>query len=217
MTTIGGGALTQQLHQKLFDRLDVDSSQSLGLDELKAADKARSASDFARIFEGLDADTDGKISRAEISAAPALSFKTDPQTAVSDLFARADVDGDGKLSSDEMDAEKTLRRAQSLDAGKLAGPVFLSRDADGDGLIAPDEVLAGQPLQTLEPLRAEAMSPDQRGPWRTVRAQSETAAPFTPEPTPARASPDFSLLDMTQTLSTRLMAQILGNLDAMAA
>ena len=213
MTTIGGGALTQQLHQKLFDRLDVDSSQSLGLDELKAADKARSASDFAKIFEGLDADTDGKISRAEMSAAPALAFPTDSQTAVADLFARADVDGDGRLSSAEMDAEKALRRAQTLDAGQLTGPVFLARDANGDGLLAPDEVAAGQ-LQKLKPIPADEAPPVQ--PWRTVRTQDEAAPPpraSTPEQMRQQASADFSLMDMTQTLSTRLMAQILGNLD----
>lgn len=206
MTTIGSGALTQQLHQKLFDRLDVDSSQGLSLGELKGADKARSADDFARIFQGLDADTDGKISRAEMSAAPAPSFPTDSQTAVADLFARADVDGDGRLSGEEMDAEKALRRAQTLDASQLTGPVFLARHADGDGLLAPDEVEAGQPvLQALQPTAAEKIPAALQDRWRTVRAPSE----------PAPATP--SLMDMTQTLSTRLMAQILGNLDAIAA
>lgn len=220
MTTIGGGALTQQLHQKLFDRLDVDSSQGLGLDELKAADGKRSASDFARIFEGLDGDADGKISRAEMSAAPALSFNTDPNTAVTDLFARADVDGDGRLSIEERDAERTLRRAQGLDAGQQTVPVFLIRDADEDGLIAPDEVVAAGTagLRTLRATVAEKVPVAVQERWQTVRAQTEAPPPrSTPEQLRAQASAEFSLMDMTQTLSSRLMAQILGNLDAIAA
>jgi len=77
MTTISGGALTQQLYGKLFDRLDVDASLGLTQDELKAAASSRSDEAFTAAFEKLDADKDGKISRAEISAGPALSLGAD--------------------------------------------------------------------------------------------------------------------------------------------
>jgi len=107
MTTISGGALTQQLYGKLFDRLDVDASLGLTQDELKAAASSRSDEAFTAAFEKLDADKDGKISRAEISAGPALSLGADAlltasggENPVADLIARADTDGDGKLITD---------------------------------------------------------------------------------------------------------------------
>ncbi|MCS6759186.1 MAG: EF-hand domain-containing protein [Candidatus Devosia euplotis] len=39
-----------------------------------------------------------------------------------EFFAHTDVDGDGQLSKDEFDVERTLRMAQSLDAGETAAP-----------------------------------------------------------------------------------------------
>jgi len=69
MTTISGGALTQQLYGKLFDRLDVDASLGLTQDELKAAASSRSDEAFTAAFEKLDADKDGKISLDELKTA----------------------------------------------------------------------------------------------------------------------------------------------------
>lgn len=258
MTTIGGGALTQQLYQKLFDRLDVDSSQGLSLDELKAADPTQSDDAFGKIFGGLDADQDGKIGRAEIAAA-ALAFRNGPllapstpadaasaaaRSAVGDLFKRADTDGDGKLSADEMEAEKALRRAANLDAGYISGPIFATRDADGDGAFDPSEVTGGSPiLCKVNLVFHDEMPPEAQAQWRNEFGRAPDI--YSPEEKQRRrdelaaqqaehmsgpagtfkfssgeidglrgdASAQFSTLAMTKTLSSRLLAQILGGLD----
>lgn len=251
MTTIGGGALTQQLYQKLFDKLDTDTDQTLSFDELKAADSGRSGDAFATMMRGLDADQDGKIGRAEIAAAPSAGGNLpggSASEAVASLFARADIDGDGKLSDDEMEAEKALRRADTLDNGFLSGPVFLARDADGDGLHSRDEMVAALPQR----LPASALRVDvEPAQWSQIRSgpDGETvAAPLARtdedrqklldqfaadqaerESGPAgtikyltreigglrdKAAADFAASPMTQTLSSRLLAQILGGLAA---
>lgn len=250
MTTIGGGALTQQLYQKLFDKLDTDTDQGLSLDELKAADSGRSGEAFATMLQGLDADQDGKIGRAEIAAAPSAGALTSSSgsEAIASLFARADIDGDGKLSDDEMEAEKALRRADTLDNGFLSGPVFLGRDADGDGLRSRDEMVAATPLRlSASALRVDVepaeWSQIRSGPggetaaappartdedWRKLREQF-AADQAERESGPAgtikyltreigglrdEAAADFAASPMTQTLSNRLLAQILGGLAA---
>jgi hypothetical protein len=250
MTTIGGGALTQQLYQKLFDRLDTDTDQTLSLDELKAADSDRSGDAFATMLRGLDADQDGKIGRAEIAAAPAVGAlaSSSGSEAVASLFARADIDGDGKLSDDEMEAEKALRRAETLDNGFLSGPVFLARDADGDGLRSQDEMVAAMPQR----LPASALRVDvEPAQWSQIRSGPDGETVAAPpartdedrqklldqfaadqaerESGPAgtitylareigdlrdKAAADFAASPMTQTLSSRLLAQILGGLAA---
>jgi hypothetical protein len=127
MTTIGSSALTQPLQQRPLGQVGGASQRDVSA-------SARSASDFAKIFEALNAEQDGKTSPAEL-AAPA----------------------------------------------------------------------------------APAPSP-----WETVRtggdstpAAAASAREFGGSRPQASAEP--SLMDMTQTLSTRLMAQILGNMDPVAA
>ena len=120
MTTIHSGAITQPLQQKPLGPLGAASAS-------KKADQARSASDFAKIFEALNGEADGKISPAETTPVPA-------------------------------------------------------------------------PVQS---------------PWETVRA-AETTTPQS-RTSAAQRSAEPSLMDMTQTLSTRLMAQILGNMDVLPA
>jgi Ca2+-binding EF-hand superfamily protein len=254
MTTIGG-ALTQQLRQKLFDRLDADSSQGLGLDELNAADPARPADAFAKIFAALDADQDGKIGRVEIAAAPALSLGADtllaasePGDAVAALFQRADVDGDAKLSNEEMEAEKALRRAANLDAGYISGPMFTGRDVNGDGALDPSEITALGDLNpvALKPVFFDEMPADAQARWRKEfgrapdihtpeekqRIRDQLAADQTERASgPAGtvkflerelgglrgdAAAQFSALPMTRSLSSRLLAQILSELDPTA-
>ncbi len=254
MTTIGG-ALTQQLRQKLFDRLDVDSSQGLGLDELKTGDPTQSADTFAKIFAALDADQDGKIGRAEIASgrapslgAGALLAASESGGAVAALFQRADVDGDGKLSNEEMEAEKALRRAANLDAGYLSGPMFTSRDANGDGAFDPSEVTALGDLNViaLKPTFFDEMPAEDQARWPKALGQQPDV--HTPEEKqkirdqlaadqnerasgPAGtvkllerelgglrddAAAQFSTLPMTKSLSSRLLAQILSDLDPAA-
>ena len=244
MTTISGGALTQQLYGKLFDRLDVDASLGLTQDELKAADSSRSDEAFAAAFETLDADKDGKISRAEISAGPALSLGTDALLTTSGA---------------ENEAEAALRRANSLDSGYVGGPVFMLQDRNGDGLYAADEISAARPL----PLKGlTVMFPDElpeelRAALRDLDGAPRGGVP-SPAPSAAKtytaeekqairdqmaadtaerasgpegtfkfldreitglrepAAGDFAKLEISKTLSSRLLAQILGHLEQTA-
>ncbi len=124
MTTISSSALIQQAQQKPLGAAGAAPARTVDAG-------ARSASDFARIFEALNAEQDGKIGRAETAAAP---------------------------------------------------------------------------------------SPAQ-GPWETVRMQGDTTPAQARDLGGSRPKPSAepTLMDMTQTLSTRLMAQILGGLDAAAA
>lgn len=157
MTAITGAnsTLTQQLYHRLFDRLNTDGDDALSVEEIGAAtaDENNSKS----LFNTLDADGDGRVMRAEMT--PSASFgsatlaaliksqaadgteKADAEI-IADLFDRADLDGDGDgaLSADEMKAEHDLRRAANLDAGYIAGPVFMGIDKSGDGLLTQDEV-----------------------------------------------------------------------------
>jgi Ca2+-binding EF-hand superfamily protein len=156
MTAItGGGTLTQQLYQRLFDRLNTNSDDALSFDEMSGAG---ASSKSAEAFKTLDANDDGKVVRAEMT--PSSTFSADtlnamllaqtdqpPQTneeIVSDLFTRADADGDGALSADERSAEAAIRRASSLDAGYAPDHAYMMSDRDGDGLIRQNEVLVAR-------------------------------------------------------------------------
>jgi len=164
MTSINAtGTLTQQLYRQLFDRLNTDGDDALSVGEIAAAGGS-SRDELASVFKTLDADSDGRVMRAEMTpsgsfGADALASLIDLQAAdgkaetdeeiLADLFARADVDGDGALSEAEMKAEGDLRRAASLDAGYMAGPVLMSRDKDGDGLLTQDEIGVARAIKTL--------------------------------------------------------------------
>lgn len=154
MTTIAGGGstLTQQLYQKLFDRLDANGDDAVSLDEMGST--GANAEDTAKVFKALDADGDGKVMRAEMTpsdafGAQALSTLIDAQAEsetmtdgafIAGLMARADTDGDGALSQDELKANADLQRAAAYDAGYFTGRVMMVDDADGDGLVRPDEI-----------------------------------------------------------------------------
>lgn len=262
MTSIASGGLTQQLYQRLFDHLDVDKSDGLSLDELKTA--GPDSQDYASTFKALDADTDGKISRAEMTGSSVplsndtLSALVEAQAAsgsptalkaskatlplldgarseqetqdIAALFARADVDGDGKLSDSEWEAEKALRRASNLDAGAISGPVFIAVDADSDGSTGVDEVRAARPIPLS--LVASAMegpppvavtaegtkTPEQPQIDLAQRASDGDGAYKIPDSQIAAyrsaAQADFGAMAMSETLSARLISQILAGLES---
>lgn len=170
MTSISAtGTLTQQLYRQLFDRLNTDGDEALSVGEIGAAG-GRSNDELSSVFKILDADGDGRVMRAEMT--PSSAFRADTLASLisaqgddapaptdaeilADLFALADLDGDGALNTAEMKAEGDLRRAASLDAGYMAGPVFMSRDEDGDGLLTQDEIGVARAIKTLDlPLTA---------------------------------------------------------------
>lgn len=161
MTSIStGGGLTQQLYMRLFDRLDADKDDVLSAKEVEAAGSGSGNS--VNLINKLDANGDGKVSRAEMLPTRTFGIETmgsliaaqskDDRTKISteiiaDLFKRADLDGDGALSVDEMKAENDLRRAANIDAGFASDTILMPRDKNGDGLLTKDEIGVGQRLR----------------------------------------------------------------------
>jgi Ca2+-binding EF-hand superfamily protein len=77
-------------------------------------------------FEQLDADKDGKLSRAELEAGPAARF------------ASTDANKDGKISAEEISAEGKNR------AEKRFGKMLERFDADKDGALSFEEMKGGE-------------------------------------------------------------------------
>jgi Ca2+-binding EF-hand superfamily protein len=161
----------QTTRDKWFADLDTNKDGFVTADELKAfgekmhdewakkhgdqaanqpdSDKTRKHGDFSqRILERVDADKDGKISKAEFDAEG------------SKLFAKLDENGDGKIASNEMpqrhwakfggkmfdriDADKdgNVTKAEFQAAGEK---MFQRMDKNGDGIIEKDEMSHGKP------------------------------------------------------------------------
>lgn len=76
-------------------------------------------------MSGLDADDDGNITRAELSA------NLDAR------FEKLDTNGDGQISDAELDAARDLRKSEK----------FARFDTDGDGSISKDEKKAVRALR----------------------------------------------------------------------
>ncbi len=88
-------------------------------------------------FDALDADRDGRVSRAEMSTA--LETRDDRREARAEkragkILARADANGDGALSAAEFDAAtERMRRFRK-------GPGFAALDADSNGRLTEREL-----------------------------------------------------------------------------
>lgn len=134
MTAVSGAGstLSQQLYQKLFDRLNVDADEAVSLQEMTVAVGDRNQ--VSKVFETLDADRDGRISKAEMTPSDAFGAQTlaaligaqtgpkapSDEEYLADWFAKTDTDGDGLVSKDERHAAADLRRAAAYDAGYMA-------------------------------------------------------------------------------------------------
>ena len=79
-------------------------------------------------FEAMDADKDGKITKAEIAAHRSA------------MFTEADADKDGKLSADEMIAMHD--KAQAARKAKMAAKMIGRIDTDKDGFVSAEEMAA---------------------------------------------------------------------------
>tara|TARA_R110002020_G_scaffold127988_2_gene286976 strand:+ start:294 stop:1226 length:933 start_codon:yes stop_codon:yes gene_type:complete len=246
MTAQGiGGTYRAGLMQRLFGKADQDQNQLVNATELAGVmsgdDTAKRA---AAIIAANDADGDGQLTVGELSTgkfapetlagllsiqeyaeADRANRQADDQNAVDEFFAHADVDGDGKLSKDEFDAERTLRMAQSLDAGEAAPQhMFVAlRGAADDGVITRDELMVGRRLADvakavwlndpdLDPefaARLKALQPQMAEPGTGAEppAQSETPAPPAADTTTVLGDAVRSA-ELTQTLIARLIRQL---------
>jgi hypothetical protein len=80
-------------------------------------------------FAAIDADKDGKITKAELEAHRAARV------------AAVDADKDGKLSATELKAQAMERAAARAD--EMVARMIERHDSDGDGLISAAEMAAG--------------------------------------------------------------------------
>lgn len=149
-----------------FDALDKNSDGKLSRDELPrmarhghrgAGRKGRpdAAGHFAL---KLDADKDGRISRAEAASDPQFAARFDELDVNKDgfidridhearagqrrdaWFAAADADKDGKLTRAEIDAADVARRAELQQRHQArSAERFAAIDTDGDGRISREE------------------------------------------------------------------------------
>lgn len=94
-----------------------------------AAQDRRGGMGMEMMFERLDTNADGHITREEVAAARAARI------------AALDADGDGVVTRDEA---VVFARAEAADrAERRAGAMFDRADADGDGRLTAAELMAG--------------------------------------------------------------------------
>jgi Ca2+-binding EF-hand superfamily protein len=152
MTSITSGGLTQQLYQRVFDHLDVDKSDGLSLEELKAV--GGESQDHASAFKTLDADTDGKISRAEMTGSSValsndtLSALVDAQKEPAERTALAANKGTLGL----LDGARSEQETQDI------SDLFARADVDGDGKLSDAEWAAEKALRRSSNLDAGTIS-----------------------------------------------------------
>lgn len=115
LDTDGDGKITrEELEAKRLERIkamDPDGDGFITLDEMKtrAGEQARQRAEAMaeRMFTGLDADKDGKISAAE-----ALGARMAAPQGMERLFNRVDADDDGAISQQEFD--RAAERMQKM-------------------------------------------------------------------------------------------------------
>lgn len=157
MTSINSGALNQQLYQRLFDRLDVDQSQGLSLDELKSTGAKGDDAAFAEAFKALDADGDGKVARSEMTAPP-LSFATATLDAMVAVQASAPTEK-ARTEIDPATGRKSIVLPPKSESEMQEIKALFSRaDLDGNGLLSQDEMKAEGALRRAANLDAGQIS-----------------------------------------------------------
>jgi Ca2+-binding EF-hand superfamily protein len=126
-----------------------------GVDGKAASDSVEQVN--AEMFGGTDADQDGRLSAAELTAklevAPHIFRFGDSGQASGVLATRHDDDGDGVLSADELTA---ATKARNLDPTAV-GDLIKSADRDGDMKLSADE------LRAASQRRPQTFRPDQVG------------------------------------------------------
>ncbi len=141
MTTITGGALTQQLYQRLFDRLDADGDQGLSAEELQAGDKTQAPASVAKLFGALDSDADGKIGRSEMTG-PAFSFAGDTLNALIATQVATVPEPPARNATGIQRHAANILGPPTPDEVEQVSALFARADTDGDGLLSTDEMAA---------------------------------------------------------------------------
>ena len=194
-----GSTLTQQLYQKLFDRLNLNGDDAVSLEEMSGLGAGKT--DVSRVFSTLDADSDGRLTKAEMTPSDVFGAETldaliqaqvgenalSDEEYLADWFARTDTDGDGLVSKDERQAAGDLRRAAAYDTGYAStrGLVTRAFSDDTHGMTIEDFRVVtlnpvNMPLQAIH--SAESLPPDIRARLERIRELGGQASPLlTPE------------------------------------
>jgi len=111
-----------------FTAIDVDHDGKVTAAELESYRHARAVgiarARNTRVFESLDADHNGSLSREEFARLAPTDIKVD----VTPIMKQTDRNGDGSISATEFTA--------------MAAEGFARRDRNGDGTVTPDELQA---------------------------------------------------------------------------
>lgn len=166
MTSISGSSSSStammQMLQQMFQKTDVDKSGGINLEELTAVAPAKglqggNAPDATAIFEGMDSDASGSVSKEEFTTAfqqiengmksTLLGAQEQSQTqSIEDIFAAADENNDGTLTKDEFAAAAPQGPPPGgpppTDETSDASAIFDSLDTNEDGTVSVDELAA---------------------------------------------------------------------------
>jgi len=141
-------AITSQMAQKMFKKLDTDSSGGIDETELAAISGSSGTSDISKIFSKMDTNGDGSIDESENeSALQKLSEKMEaafskmgssgkmeppsgPPPSADEMFSSIDTDGSGGISEEEF---------SQISQSDGNGPQFGDIDTDGNGEISETE------------------------------------------------------------------------------
>jgi Ca2+-binding EF-hand superfamily protein len=102
-----------------------------------AAEKDR-GTPTRRLFQAMDADRDGNVTKEELAAF--IQAKGGTQEEADKLYALLDKDGDGKLGEDQLAEAAKRGRHHHYGFAKFAERLFAKIDADGDGSMTKEEL-----------------------------------------------------------------------------
>ena len=172
------------------------------------------------LFKSIDSDSDGSISKDELTSALSSSDDSDSSIDVDDLLAQLDSDSSGGLSQDELSAAMP-----PPPPGGMGGPggmgaadgasedLISSLDTNGDGVISADELAAAskgddsdQLSQLFSQLDADGsagISSDEL--TSAFRAQGDSPSP--PPPSGSQSGADANTSAAYQKLVANLLKQ----------